>query len=208
MCGRFVLTHTLAEICAAFSASSALAGITAHYNIAPETRQAIVVKDRVGEGVWGWPVAPTYSPVINIRSEGMADKPMFARSVAMGRRCLVPASGFYEWDNDGQPFYVHAPDAPLIALAGLWTRDENDAVRFGIVTRAALPHLGPVHPRMPLTLTPATAQDWLQQGALPEPPGLEIYPVGKAVNTVANDNAGLLDRLAGAPQGNLFMGQA
>lgn len=205
MCGRYVLTQNLAEICAAFLATSGLSGIAPHYNIAPESKQVIVVRDRVGEGVWGWPVAPTYSPVINIRSEGMAEKPMFARSVEMGRRCVIPASGFYEWDNDGQPFYVHAPDAPLLGLCGLWTKDEDDMVRFGIVTRAALPHLAPVHPRMPAVLRPDGAKTWLEQGQLPEMPGLEIYPVGKGVNSATNDNAALLDPMAGAPQGNLFM---
>ena len=205
MCGRYVLTQNLAEICAAFMATSNLPGFAAHYNIAPESRRPIVVKDRLGEGTWGWPVAPTYSPVINIRSEGMADKPMFARSVEMGRRCVIPASGFYEWDNDGQPFYVHAPDAPLLGLCGLWTKDENDAVRFGIVTRAALPHLAPVHPRMPLIMEPAQAKDWLTVGKLPEPPTLEIYPVGKGVNVATNDGPALIDAMAGAPQGNLFM---
>lgn len=204
MCGRYVLTQSLAEICAAFNVTTALSARAPQYNIAPESRQLIVVKDRAGEGVWGWPVAPTYSPVINIRSEGMADKPMFAQAVAMGRRCLVPASGFYEWDNDGQPFYVHSPDAPLIALAGLWTKDDQNAVRFGIVTRAALPHLAPVHPRMPLTLTPEHAKAWLESGALPEPPSLSLYPVARDVNVATNDSPVLIEPFE-APQGNLLM---
>ena len=130
---------------------------------------------------------------------------MFARDWRMGRRCIIPASGFYEWDSSGQPYYVHAPDAPLIGFAGVWTRDETMQARFGILTRAALPHLAAIHPRMPLTLTPADAQGWMQDAVYPAPPTLNVYPVSRGVNGAGNNQPGLLDALAAAPQGNLFM---
>lgn len=204
MCGRYVLKQNLAEICAAFGLGTALETLAPSYNAAPETLRPIMVKNRLGHARWGWPVAEGLSPVINIRSETMADKPMFAPSVRRGQRCVVPASGFYEWDASGQPFYVESPDAPLLGLAGLWVRDPDHSVRFAILTRAALTHLAPIHPRMPVTLTPQNVHLWIADGIMPEPPTLAPYPVDPGVNVVANDSAALLDRLAAAPQGNLF----
>lgn len=204
MCGRYVLTQNLAEICAAFMAQTALPGLTPTYNAHPESKRPIIIKDRVGDVAWGWPVVPGMPPIINVRSETMAEKPMFARDVAAGRRCIVPASGFYEWDSAGQPFYVHAPDAGLLGLCGIWTRGADDTPRFAIATRAAAAKLAPIHPRMPLTATLQSARDWLQSGAFPDVPALDVYPVGTKVNMVANDGPDLLDPLPAAPQGNLF----
>lgn len=204
MCGRYVLRQNLAEICAAFGSSSALSDIAPHYNAAPETQRPVAIKNRVGMAAWGWPVVAGMSPVINIRSETMAEKPMFAGAVAAGRRCVVPASGFYEWDSSGQPFYVESPDAPLMGLCGLWTREADESVRFAILTQGALAHLAPIHPRMPLVASPKDAAAFLATGALPPPPTLEVYPVGRGVNSTATNSPDLLDRLAAAPQGNLF----
>lgn len=143
-------------------------------------------------------------PLVNIRSETASQKGMFARDWQMGRRCIVPASGFYEWDASGQPFYVESKDSPLIGFAGLWTRDSQAQPHFAILTRAALPQLAHIHPRMPVTLTPQTAQAWMRNSALPALPALDVYPVSKAVNITANNSPALLDALAAAPQGHLF----
>lgn len=208
MCGRYVLQQNLAEICAAFGVSTALKGLEASWNAAPESKRPIIVKNRLGEAQWGWPVSDDMKPVINIRSETAAEKAMFSRAWQAGQRCVVPASGFYEWDASGQPFFAHAPDAPLMGFCGLWTRDFDAGVRFGILTRAALPHLAPIHPRMPVTIAPQAAQDWLKGGNWPQMPLLRVYPVGRGVNTIANNSPSLLDALAAAPQGNLFQAAA
>jgi putative SOS response-associated peptidase YedK len=205
MCGRYVLKANLAEICALFGLLTGLEPFQPRYNAGPDMRLPIIIRNRLGEARWGWPApAMGIKPIINIRSETAGAKPLFMRDWQAGHRCLVPASGFYEWDGSGQPFFAGAPEAPLIGFCGLWTRDETDAPRFAILTREALPHLAPIHPRMPLIATPDTANAWLAEGTIPNPPALEVYPVSHSVNTISNDNPGLLDRLSAAPQGTLF----
>ncbi len=203
MCGRYALKHSLAEICAAFGANTALAGFGPDFNAAPESARPIVIRDRVGMGQWGWPMVAGLSPVINIRHETMGEKPMFAPSVRAGRRCVAPASGFFEWDSSGQPFFVESADAPLMALCGLWVREPDHSVRFALLTQGAGPDLAPIHPRMPLAATPDDARKWLMDGVIPPMPGMRAYPVSRAVNDVANNSADLLTETV-APQGNLF----
>lgn len=207
MCGRYVLKQNLAEICRLFGVQTALTALSPHYNAGPGTKRPVIIKDRLGEALWNWPAGDDMKPVINIRSETAAQKAMFARDWDMNRRCIIPASGFYEWDASGQPFYVEAQDAEMIGFCGLWTRDENMDAHFAILTRAALPHLAPVHPRMPVTIVPEQAKGWIERAQMPAPPVLDIFPVGKAVNLVANNAPALLDAMAAAPQGNLFAAQ-
>lgn len=206
MCGRYAIRQTLAEICATFGTSTALADFPPSYNAAPESARVLIARERAGTGIWGWPVAAGLSPVINIRCESAADKPMFAASWRAGRRCIAPASGFYEWDADGQPFYVNSPDVPLMGLCGLWTRDPDHSVRFAVLTQAAIPTLAAIHPRMPVIATPGAARAWLAEGALPPLPALRFHPVSRAVNDARADSPDLVMECA-APQGSLFAAQ-
>lgn len=205
MCGRFTRRNSLVEICAAFCVSTNLEPREPNYNAAPESTHPVIIRDRMGEALWGWPsMMPGIKPFTNIRVETAGKKPSFAQSWQMGRRCLIPASGFYEWDGAGQPFYVEDRHNPIISFCGLWTKDDEGAVRFGILTREAMPVLAHIHPRMPLAATPETAASWLQSGQLPPVPGFEAYPVSTQVNIVANNGPELLEPLPAAPQGSLF----
>src|SRR6185369_799926 len=109
------------------------------YNIAP-TQDILVVRTDPADGrhradVMRWGLIPSWSkdpkgasgpPMINARSETLAEKPMF-RSAVRRRRCLIPADGFYEWQQSAsgsrgkkQPYFVHRPDDGPFAFAGLW----------------------------------------------------------------------------------------
>ena len=196
MCGRYALKFTLAEILSQFGVDTSLAAWGPHYNAGPGMDLPIIIKGRLGLARWGWPTpAPGVKPLINIRSETAATKPSFARSWNEGRHALVPASGFYEWDASGQPYYVTNPSLPVMAFKALWSRDENNLPCFAILTEEANKTLAPIHPRMPQMVTlqgqPVTA-------AMP-------IAVGRGVNEISNNSEGLLAPTTDATQGNLWV---
>src|SRR5262245_58635019 len=144
------------------------------YNIAP-TQPVPVVRAPAGARElttlrWGlpasWPGAPP--ALINARAESAADKPTF-RDAFRRRRCLVPFSGFYEWQKlpggRKQPFLFRRPDGAPFAVAGLWERDA-----CALLTTAADAVVAPVHDRMPLILARADFARWLD----PQAPLLDV----------------------------------
>ncbi len=167
--------------------SSEIRQLRPRYNIAPTTKIPVVRcgvdgKRELVEMRWGlipaWAKDPkTLPPMINARSESIASKPSF-RTAYKSRRCLIPASGYYEWQKRGagpkQPFYFHARDDQPLAFAGLWEHwspPEGEAVTSAaIVTCAANAEFASIHDRMPVILVDAKARDhWLAQGPLEEP---------------------------------------
>ena len=134
MCGRYVLKEPLDLLQRLFAySSSEIRQLRPRYNIAPTTKIPVVRcgpdgKRELVEMRWGlipsWAKDPkTLPPMINARSESITAKPSF-RSAFKARRCLIPASGYYEWQKRGagpkQPFYFHARDDQPLAFAGLW----------------------------------------------------------------------------------------
>jgi putative SOS response-associated peptidase YedK len=128
---------------------------------------------------WGF-TAYDKKLIINARSETAFDKPMFRESMR-SRRCLIPASGYYEWKRDGKLKVKHRFYLPgdTLYLAGCWRVESGDetmwdsgpavgpAPRFVILTRAAAPRLAEIHSRMPVIIPREYAGDWLR-GAMPE----------------------------------------
>ena len=191
--------------------------IAPRYNIAP-TQPIVVV--RVGDKGrellpmrWGllpsWVKDPNDFPLlINARAEGIAQKPSF-RAAFKRRRCLVPASGFYEWQATGgktkQPYWIAPENGGLIAFAGLWETwigaDGSEIDTAAIVTRDANAALQPIHHRMPVLIEPGDFDLWLSDSVDPKaaetlltaPPDdrLSAVPVSTRVNRVANDDASL-----------------
>ena len=97
--------------------------------------------------------------LINARAETVTVRPTFADSV-QARRCVLPASGFYEWDGRRRKFRFTSEEGPLIYLAGIW-RPDGDAERFVIITREANDSMRPVHDRMPLMIARENVRDWI-----------------------------------------------
>ncbi len=215
MCGRFALALTRAQLEQAFPGISFPADHRPRFNIAPGQTALVIPNDGHQQAAyfyWGFPpTGPaayhTTRPYINARAETAYDRPAF-RTAFRYHRCLIPASGFFEWQTLGtkkrQPWYFHPFTQKPLALGGLWTTDEQanapaKRYRFLILTLAANPDVAPIHPRMPLIL-PHTAWDiWLQPGEVPLsallplllPPirgYLQAYPVLDAVNNPQNDS--------------------
>ena len=189
-----------------------------HFNIAPSSTNPVIVSAPEGNHLkmMEWGLIPHWAKDIrtmprpaNARAESLAEKPMF-RDLVMHRRCVVPASGFYEWKREGTrnlPFYFHRKDGTLLTFAGLYDRwqDPSGMPRqtYTIITTAANGIMAPVHDRMPAILTGDRVQRWLSGGMLspaamreilvPCPPGeLETYLVSPRVNSPAVDDEQLI----------------
>lgn len=107
---------------------------------------------------WGFP-AKDGSLVINARAESVLQKPMFSSSMEK-RRCIIPATHFYEWDAAKNRVEFNVADRPILYLAGFWQLYE-DLIRYVILTTAANGSMAPVHDRMPLMLEDADLRPWL-----------------------------------------------
>jgi putative SOS response-associated peptidase YedK len=200
MCGRYSLTTPIEELRRLLGFDT-LPNLAPRYNICP-TQEAPIVRlraDGTRELVqlrWGPPGGPGRAPLINARGETVARLPAF-RDSFRARRCLVPADGFYEWREENgvrQAFRIGFRGGPAFAFAGIW-RDEG----FTIVTADANAKIAPIHPRMPVILSPEDHAAWLDidearaQDALallrPFPPEtMAFYRVGPHVNSARNDD--------------------
>ena len=214
MCGRFVLTATPEELLALFGYLDG-EDFPPRYNIAPTQPIAVV---RMLHGArrfalvrWGlvpgWVKDPrAFGLMINARSESAATNGAF-KGALQYRRCLVPASGFYEWQKrEGkrkQPYLLRPRNGGIVAFAGLWETwmgaDGSEIDTACILTTAANDTVAPIHNRMPVIVAPGDFERWLesQDGVAdllhPAPDGLmEAIPVSDRVNAAANDDPGLI----------------
>ncbi len=247
MCGRFGLFHTWEELHAAYGlVVSQPYMLPARYNIAPSQDIVAIIRAGSREGAgdalarvpaaFRWGLVPSWAKdpgmgarMINARAETIAEKPSF-RAAFRRRRCIIPASGFFEWQATGtgpkQPVWISRPDGGLISFAGLWEAwlgpDGSELETATIVTTEANETLRPFHHRMPVILEPDGFDAWLGSGAddrfdreaagellRPAPEGaVRGISVGRAVNDIRNDGPELLTphKLADEPpdQGELF----
>jgi putative SOS response-associated peptidase YedK len=221
MCGRYALStppEVLAELLRIHSIHLAL---LPRYNIAPTQDVPVVRQGRGGAREMvpmRWGLIPSWakdasigSKLINARSESAADKPAF-RSAFRRRRCVIPASGFYEWKKAGgakQPHYIERADGAPLLMAGLWESwpDPARGTRVDsctILTTPANEALSALHNRMPAVLEPEECDAWLEESSDdPEKlrqslrPAAErvltFYPVSARVNSPHHDDPSLLD---------------
>ena len=211
MCGRFTLTDPNAALAQLFEAAPANdLPETPRFNICPTQPVAAVISDggarRLVPLRWGflpqWYKSPTDGPLLNnARAESIAEKPAF-RAAARARRCLIPASGFYEWTTGAEgerlPWYIHAAEGGTLAMAGIWQawdgtgeREGERLVTCAVVTCAANDRLRALHDRMPVFVAPADRALWLGEAGhgaarLMRPaPGelLAYHRVDRAVNS-------------------------
>lgn len=206
MCGRFAITLPNDAMAQLFAAQPANAlPYVPNFNICPTTAVHVVHSGEMGRQLvamrWGfvphWYQSPSAGPLlINARAETIADKPAFA-TACRARRCLIPASGFYEWtkgDRGGKmPWYIQRRDNAPIAFAGIWQSwGQDDPINTcAIVTTRANQHLSSVHHRMPVIVEPQDWALWLGEkgqgaAALMRPadaPVLDYFRVDPMVNS-------------------------
>lgn len=112
---------------------------------------------------WGYSMGDGRRPIINARSETAAAKPMFKDGMAQ-RRCLIPASYYYEWaEQDGKKvkYAIRQNSSDMIYMAGLYRIEHGTDPVFTILTRAVSPDIAFIHDRMPVILPAAAIGDWL-----------------------------------------------
>jgi putative SOS response-associated peptidase YedK len=225
MCGRYTLIANAEAIRLLFEVPAFDERLVPpRYNIAPT--QPIVVVRRTKKGrellPMRWGLIPWWAKeakdlplLINARAEGIAEKPAY-RDAFKYRRCLVPASGFYEWQARGrnakQPYAVMPKDGSLIAFAGLWETwhgpDGSEIDTAAIVTTDANDPLMPIHERMPVVLAAVDFETWLsaapeEAAAVLKPAPDDLFaltPVSTRVNSADNDDAQLLDKVSDDPK--------
>lgn len=207
MCGRFSQAYTWEEVVSfsqPLTAAPGLGNLRPRYNIAPTTDVQIIIRTGAGREliVARWGLVPAWwskslkevPATFNARAETVEDKAMF-RSAYKSRRCIIPASGFFEWTGpakDRTPHYFTAADGELLAFAGLWERWKNretgeDVVSCTIIVREADTWTKQYHDRMPAMLHPADFDRWLDGSGgkelLQQPPrALKEWIVGRRVN--------------------------
>jgi putative SOS response-associated peptidase YedK len=218
MCGRYTLTDP-SDLAARFGLGAITeTRLEPRFNIAPAQLAPIVVVGEEGRSLelmrWGfkpaWMKALRQPPPINARAETLLDRPLFRGSVRRSR-CIIPASGFYEWQTlPGaklkQPWYFRGKDTSLLAFAGFSAHDEDGQNTFLIITTKANELLAPIHDRMPVILSREGEEIWLDRGAetlealmflIPYPAEqMEAFPVSRAVNDPRIDAADLIEPVA------------
>lgn len=224
MCGRFVgafsaevLMEEMTEALSGANMTIALVDdgqlFAPNYNTAPthtvpilRHQESVVVVDPMQWGlVPSWSKDPSVgSKMINARSETITEKPSFRQSVP-GRRCIIPMSGFYEWDRTDPkqkiPYFVTREDGRLMLVAGIWTPSPALEGRhtFSLITRESMGDLSHIHSRSPVEFHADDALEWMCNPVPPlelfEP---EIQPrfiarkVSSRVNSVRNNDASLI----------------
>lgn len=219
MCGRFAVTLPPDAMAQLFEAAPAndLPHVP-NYNVCPTNSVHAVMTDasqrRLVAMRWGflpkWYETMSAGPLlINARAETIATKPAF-RAACRDRRCLIPATGFYEWTKtqEGQrlPWYIKRNDGAPIVFAGIWQdweRDDQQVRSCAIVTVAANPTMSQIHKRMPVILSPQDWALWLGESghgaatlmqAAPDD-ALDFFRVGQAVNSNRAKGADLITPL-------------
>lgn len=220
MCGRYELSSHPAAIALAFGLAHP-PELTARYNIAPTQRVPIVRLDSDGQRElvqvrWGlvprWAKDPSIGArLINARGETVAQKAAFRAAYAR-HRCLLPATGFYEWQarpGGKQPLHIGMADDAPFGMAGLferWRSSEGEVLdTCTIITTGANETLRPVHDRMPVIVPTESHARWLDAAnadvadllAPWSGMALRVYPVSTRVNRVANDDAGVREPIQG-----------
>lgn len=215
MCGRYVITDP-EFINSRYDLEYPLLNLIPNYNVAPGTEMPTVSRNSPNQGVlrkWGlvpfWAKDPKIGyKMINARSETVAEKPSFRKAIR-SRRCIVPASGFYEWKRAGSkrtPYLFQPLHDQVFSFAGLyetWRGPDGQEIRsYTIITTNANDLVRPIHERMPVILArededawldPATPFDEIMPLLQPfQPDAMEAFQVSTEVNNVRNNHPGLV----------------
>lgn len=218
MCGRYSLNHKREKIEEAFAAP--LEGPYApRYNIAP-TQPVLVFREvphvrgqrELAHLIWGfipsWAESPEFaSKMINARAETVTEKPAFRHAIKR-RRCIIPASGYYEWVADGthskHPVYCKHSDDSILFLAGIWEAwigPEGEFLESCAILTTERPRDNRInHNRTPIIIPKSEVNFWLESAnenvreilpllIPPDKNQFEIYPVSTVVNSARYEGA-------------------
>jgi putative SOS response-associated peptidase YedK len=219
MCGRYSLvpTENLAE---RFEIADQQLPLLPRYNVAPSQPMPVVVRNSPNRLIaMQWGLVPSWSKephtkfsTINARAETLTTSAVY-RGPFKSRRCLVPASAFYEWKpaaKGKQPFCIRVKGGELFAFAGLydiWQDGEgNELYSYTVITTTPNELVAPIHNRMPVILRREDEATWLDKSAdadrlrsllAPYPAGeMETFAVSRALNNPANEGAELMEPIA------------
>ena len=231
MCGRFALSAMLTDIAEEFGTNTLPERtLPADWNVKPTQDIYIIKNQKIEIASWGL-IAPwsknlseaqrSQSQAINARSETVHEKPTF-RNAFRNNRCLIPATGYYEWATElgqykpKQPVFISRDDEKLLAFAGIferWISPEGE-IRdsAAIITRDAVNDLAKVHNRMPLFLPESSWEIWMDNSIkeietirslmqVREPDShLRFWPVSDAVNSIRNNWPDLIQPIDVVPE--------
>lgn len=222
MCGRYTLQTKAEDLAKRYNLARFPHNIHENFNVAPGQQMPIIV-NKAGEPtleIMQWGLVPKWSKdprigykLINARDDTIFDKPIW-RNVILKQRCLIPATGFYEWQRQNtnnkvqkQPFYIHPQKIKLFSFAGVWEtyKDNNDQehMTYSIITTEPNIEMAAIHNRMPVILHPEDEPKWLESSPVTrsslepllrpfEDNKLEIYKVSEDVNSPRNNDERLI----------------
>jgi putative SOS response-associated peptidase YedK len=226
MCGRMsrIFTEKDAEKQKKFMITKIMREFGPSYNVAPTQEVPVIIPGSRILDLYKWGLIPFWakdkkigSKLINARSESLEEKPSF-REAFKKRRCLVLASGFYEWDSGKKPHHIQVKNEKILAFAGLWDewKDKESGEKIKsctIITCEPNSFMKKIHKRMPVILMEEDYSAWLSdksgfddlkhllKGI--DSSDMEEFEVSKEVNNVRNNSAELVIPV-GNSQGKLF----
>jgi putative SOS response-associated peptidase YedK len=218
MCGRFAFFSPQEALQLAFGTVKYLHS-EPRFNIAP-SQDVLAITRASNNGLvadnYRWGLVPFWAKdpaignrMINARAETLTEKPSFRQAYSR-RRCLIPASGFYEWQKQAQgkqPIYISHENQQPLAFAGLWEQwqspDGEKLKSCTIITTAANEFMRDLHHRMPVCLSREMHELWLAEDSPrsdlddlvkgPQDVPLQAWPVSRRVNNPVNDTADLVE---------------
>jgi putative SOS response-associated peptidase YedK len=231
MCGRISMEAMLQDIVREFGVESKQAReLQSNYNIKPTEDLYVITNDQISVASWGM-IAPwsksnpealkSQSKAINARSETVHEKPTFKKAFRRSR-CLVPATGYYEWATElgdykpRQPIYVSRDDGKIMAFSGIHDRwispDGEPRDSVSIITRESVGDLAKFHSRMPMFLPRDRWSKWLDpdlqdvdiirslfENFQPDA-NLQFWPVADLVNSIRNNGPELIAPVTLVPE--------
>lgn len=225
MCGRYVVAYDPETLVSGFSLTR-IAPFPKRWNVTPQSLVPVVYQTRDGERVaetMRWGLVPYWArdtsignKLNNARADGVFDKPSFRQAVRK-RRCLLPASGFYEWQatpSGKQPWYITPRDQPWFAMAGLfeaWRPDEASPWLLSccVITTEPNALMATIHERMPVIVPSEHWAAWLSR-EVTEPAAIsphlaqypaeamQAWPVSRAVSRGTAEGEALIEPLPDA----------
>jgi putative SOS response-associated peptidase YedK len=220
MCGRYGFSvDNIKKVYQRFEITNELPDYNPRYNIAPGQMNPVITKNspkKIIRMFWGlipyWAKDKTFAfKTINARAEEIETKPSFKRPF-QSQRCLIPATGFYEWNKNANPhipYFIKLKSKKVFAFAGLFDKwidpvTQKELLSYTIITTTPNEIVAPIHKRMPVILKKEDEEIWIEPdfvsqerllGLLKPYPQKDMiaYPVSTLVNNIQLDTPELIE---------------